>query len=302
MRKVTVRLPATITGIGPGIHALGLAVGLYTTIEISARSDHQLIVDTAGEGAGHYSIGLRHPVVLALMRVFQQLERAPLGVHIRVQNDIPVDSGLGAEAAFWVAGVIGASNMIGRNLTRAEIVQLSARISPQPDNALAALLGGLSSGVMQAGTFLYRSLPVAAQRLVIVVPVIDDYPTRLITPDTIAWDDAAHNLRQLPLLIEAFRSGDLSLLSQMLDDRLINPRVRPRIPGYNHVRETARLAGASATTICSDGPALVAFAPKDHQQIADAMRAAFENAGVQSRAWVVPVDTQGVVLSAVQSG
>lgn len=302
MRKVTVRLPATITRIGPGSQALGLAVGLYATIEISERADNQLIVDTAGEGAGHYSIGLRHPVTLGLMRIFQRLERAPLGVHIRVNNSIPVDSGLGAEAVFWVAGIIGANNLLGYSLSRADILQLSAQITPQPDNAIAALVGGLSSGILREGQLIQRSLPVLPFRLVIVIPQIEDYPTRFIPPDVIPWNDALHNISRVPLLIEAFRSGDLNLIAQVLDDRLVHPRLQNRIPGYNHVRETARLAGALGVTISGEGPALVAFAPKDHQQVADAMVAAFANAGIRAQGMVLPIDTQGVVISAVQSG
>ena len=65
--------------------------------------------------------------------------------------------------------------------------------------------------------------------------------------------------------------------------------------------DLARLAGALGLTISGHGPALIALAAKDHWQIADAMVAAFANAGVKARAWVVPVDTQGVVISAVQS-
>ncbi|HLV35529.1 MAG TPA: hypothetical protein VKY59_10465 [Spirillospora sp.] len=301
MRKVTVRLPATITHIGPALRSLGLALGLYATVEISERADNQLIVDTAGEGAGHYSIGLRHPVTLALMRVFQRLERAPTGVHIRVNSQIPVGAGLGAEAAFWVAGIIGANNLLGLSLSREEILQLSARLVPEPDNAAAALLGGLSSGLMQDNRLIHRSLPVAPLLLVVVVPTIEDYPEQLSTPDVIPWNDALHNLSQIPLLLEGFRSGDVQLITQTLDDRLVNPRLQPRIPGYHHVRETARLAGASGVTIAGTGPALIAFAARDHQQIAEAMVAAFSNAGIAARAWVVPVDTQGVVLSAVQS-
>jgi homoserine kinase len=301
MRKVTVRLPATMTGIGPAVRALGLALGLYTSVEISERSDNQLIVETAGEGAGRYSTGLRHPVTLALMRVFQMLERAPLGVHIRIQNNVPVDSGLGAEAAFWAAGIIGANNLLGHSLTREAILQLTAQLAPQPDNAIAALLGGLSSGIVSESGLRYRSLPIVAFRVVIVLPEIDDYPLAFTAPDVIPFNDAAHNLSRVPLLLDGFRSGDLKLITQVMDDHLVNPRLQPRIPGYNHVRETARLAGALGVTISGHGPAMIALAVKDHGQIADAMVAAFDNAGVNARAWVVPIDTQGVVISAVQS-
>ena len=301
MRKVTVRLPATMTSIGPGIRALGLAVGLYTTVEISERADNQLIVDATGEGAGHYSTGLRHPVTLALMRIFQQMERAPLGIHIRVTNNVPVGSGLGAEAAFWVAGIVGANNLLGRSLSRKDILELSARLCPHPDNAVSALLGGLTSSVSGDDGLIYRSLPATSFPLVIVLPHLEDYPANASIPDSVPWDDAVHNLSRLPLLLEGFRTGDLQLIVQMLGDRLVTPRLLGRIPGYQHVRETARLAGALGIMISGSGPALVAFAPRDHNQIAEAMVAAFENAGVKARAWVVPVDTQGVVISAMQS-
>lgn len=300
MRKVTVRLPATITGIGPGIAGLGLAIGLYATIEISERRDHQLIVDTQGEGAGHYSLGLRHPVTLAMMRVFQRLERSAPGVHIRIRNQIPVESGLGAEAAFWVAGIIGANNLLGQGLSRAEILQLSATLVPEPDNAIGALLGSLTSSIMVDDAPIYRSLPVTALPMVIVAPQIEDYPDSVEPlPESIPLADVRHNISRLPLLLDGFRTGDLKLISHVLDDRIGNPRLR--IPGYSHVRETARLAGALAVTICSDGPALVALAETGHQQIADAMVAAFDNAGTLAQSWVVPIDTQGVVISVMQS-
>jgi homoserine kinase len=166
---------------------------------------------------------------------------------------------------------------------------------------IAALLGGLSSGIASESGLTYRSLPVSPFRVVIVLPEVDDYPVTFAAPDVIPFNDAAHNLRRLPLLLDGFRSGDLKLITQVLDDRLVKPRLQPRIPGYNHVRETARLAGALGVTISGDGPALVALAAKDYGQIADAMVAAFDNAGVKARAWIVPIDTQGVVISAVQS-
>lgn len=300
MRKITIRLPATITGIGPGLDALALALELYATVEISERRDNQLIVEPEGEGAGHYSIGLRHPVTLAMMRVFQRLERTVPGVNIRINNTIPVESGLGAEAALWVAGIIGATNLLNQSLSREAIVQLSAHISPQPEQTVAALLGGLNSSIMQGDTLLHRSLPVNPLQLVIVAPEIEDYHESVEPlPESVSLDDMQYSLRRIPLLIEGFRTGDVHLLSQLLDDRIQKPRLR--IPGYNHVRETARLAGALAVTICGDGPALLALADEGHARIAEAMVAAFQNAGIPSKAWVMPVDRQGIVISAVQS-
>ena len=301
MRKVTVRLPATITSFGPGTPTLSLALGLYALVEIRERTGNELIVETSGEGAGSYSIGLRHPVALALMRVFQQLERSPLGIHIRVDNAIPLASGLGAEASFWVAGIIGANNLLGYSLSRAEILRLSAHISPQPGNAIGALLGGLTSSFINE-ELIYRALPVTTMQLIVIVPDIKNYPETLPTPESVSFVDARHNLSRLPLLLHGLQNGDLQLISQSLADHLLYPILKARIPGINHVVETARLAGALAITTAGSGPALVAVAEREHEAVADAIVGAFHNTGIEARSWIVPIDTQGVVISAMQSG
>ena len=303
MRKVRITLPATISDLGPGCEALGLAIGLRAQIEIIERPDQQLIVDTAGEGAGHYSIGLSHPVALAMMRVFQRMERAPLGVHIRVDNQIPLESGLGAEGAFTIAGVIGANNLLGNPFNREQVLEIAAQISRRPPGIVAAMLGGLASGALDGDRLSYRALPITAFRTVIVLPELDDYPRdpAAILPERVQMADALHNLARLPLLIDGLRSGDLKLAARTLDDRLRQPFLRRHITGYSSVAEIAGRAGALALTISGRGPALLALTEANHDRLAEALVMAFDQAGVRARAWVLPVDTQGIVISVVRS-
>jgi len=301
MRKVRITLPAALTNLGPGIGTLGLALGLHTTVEISERADNQLIVDTEGEGAGRYSTGLRHPVTLALIRIFQKLERAPTGIHIKINNQIPLNSGLGAEAAFLVAGVIGANNLLGGAFTREQLLEFAAQISKKPDSVMASLLGGLTTGILNDDKLIYKTIPVKSLRVVVALPELDDYPARSLAPERVPLTDALYNLQRLPLLIEALRAGDMKLIGKVLDDKLNTPFLTPRIFGYKQAAEIARRAGALAVTLSGDGPALIAFAESNHSPIAEAMVAAFESVGVKSRSWVLPIDTQGVVISVVQS-
>jgi hypothetical protein len=46
---------------------------------------------------------------------------------------------------------------------------------------------------------------------------------------------------------------------------------------------------------------LLAFAESGHERISEDMVLAFKNSGVSARRWVTSIDTQGVVISAVQS-
>jgi len=303
MQRVKIKLPATATNLGPGLNSLGLAIGLYMSIEISGRDDDSLVVETAGEGAGRYGTGLRHPVSLGMMRVFQQQERAVLGVQVRIHNDIPFASGLGAETAFHAAGIIAANNLLSNPYSRQQVLTLAAQMSGEPDHVLPALLGGLTTGIMADDSLVYRALPTSPFTIVVVVPKLEGYSddTATIVPERVALNVALYNVNRIPLLLEAFHSGNLKLLAQVMEDRLVTPHLKAHIPGYDHVAEMARRAGAVALTLSGAGPALLAFAADKHDKIAAAMAFAFEQAGVESRTWVVPVDAQGVQVSVARS-
>jgi homoserine kinase len=301
MQKIKIRLPASLINLGPGLNSLGLALSLYTTVEISGRSDEQLLVETYGEGAGRYSIGLRHPVVLALARVFQRLERAPSGITIRVDNQIPLNSGLGAETAFLVAGVTGANNLMGNVYSRDSVMEIAAQIS-RADSAVSAMLGGLSTSVLENEKLYYRSLPVAPMKVVVVLPELEKY-TRPPLPERVPTGSATHNLSRLPLFIEALRTGDLKLLSLTLPDYLHNPRLIPQITGYAQVSDLAKRAGAAGVTVAGDGPALVMFAgEKQLQDVSEISLNTYRALGIPARSWILPVDTQGVIISVMGKG
>ncbi len=300
MQKIRIRLPAAVVNLGPGLNSLALALGLYTTIEISARSDDQLVVETYGEGAGRYAIGLRHPTVLAMARVFQRLERAVTGFNVRVENSIPPGSGLGAETAFLLAGVIGANNLMGGVYQRGQIMEIAALIS-RPESAVAAMLGGLSTSLLEGERLIYRTLPVAPQRVVIVLPEMERY-TRAPLPDRIPSAVAVHNLSRLPLLLQALGEGDQGLLASTLTDALNVPRLAGQIPGFGTMVSAVKAAGAAAVTLAGDGPACIIFGgDRQIDAITDAAVGALYNAGVSARTWSVPIDTQGVVISMMTS-
>ncbi|MBC7810291.1 MAG: hypothetical protein H7175_04050 [Burkholderiales bacterium] len=300
MRKVKIRLPATITNPGPGVSGMALALSLYTTVEIFERSDDKLVVETSGEGAGHYSVGLRHPIVLGMIRLFQRLERAPLGIQINVDNRIPITAGLGAEAAFFLAGAIGANNLLGSPFTRTQVLEIAARAAGSPESVVAAIFGGLATGVMNGDELIHHPLKLAAMQIIIVLPELEHYAerTKAAMPEKVLLRDALHNLSRIPLLIAALQEGNLELLRQVMDDRLRVPFLTSHIPGYDHVLEMARRSGAQAISLSGNGPALMIFAKKDHDELAQTIKTAFENVGVKARSWVLPVDTQGVVISA----
>lgn len=299
MRRVKIALPATITNIGPCLGSLGMALAMHTTVEISERSDDSFQVETLGEGAGRYPLGLQHPVVLGLMRLFQWLEKTTLGLNVRIENTIPHGAGLGAETAHIVAGIIGGNNLFGNPLTREEVLAMASTVTRRPDQVVSAILGGLTASLLDGETLTYRSLPVGSLRAVVVVPELEDYP--IINTDRVPQRDALYNLSRAPLLLEGLRAGDHKLLGLAMEDRILAPLRKLYIPGYDEVVTAAKKQGASAVTTSENGPSMVVFAADNHRRIAIVIEEVFRERGITARTWILPVDTQGVVVSVTQS-
>lgn len=297
MRRVKITLPATITNIGPALGGVALAVSLHTTVEFSERDDHQLQVKTANESSEPFP-PLEHPAVLAAMRVFQHTERTLPGLNIRVQNGIPIDSGLGAEAALAAAGAIGANNLLEAGLKRETLMALAA-YDDNIDAVAGCMIGGLSSGIRHQQRVIVRNLPITPMELVVVVPTIKRYASRAerALNKTLDTDAVRSNLSRVPLLINALDRGDFAALPPLMDDDLLTPSLVKYLTGYKAAHRAALDNGASAVTVSGNGPALVAFTQHQHQAIADAMCAAFTEENIDSRAWVLPIDHQGLVIS-----
>jgi homoserine kinase len=131
-----------------------------------------------------------------------------------------------------------------------------------------------------------------------VTVVLPDFhiPTRearKALPKHVSIDDAVHNISRAVLITEAFRTGDLDLLARAMTDTLHHPYRLPLIPGAQEVMEAARKAGAPAVALSGAGPSLIAFSAKPNPAIGEAMKRAFEQAGLQARVFPLRMSNHG---------
>jgi homoserine kinase len=303
LRRIKITVPATLTNIGPGIQSLSLAIGLHAQVEFSERRDTTVQVEHTGLGADRYSQGLDHPALLAAIRVFQQQEQAPIGFNVRIKSVIPPYSGLGAETALTVAGVIGAVNLLSINLSREHILNIAGEVLGRVDGAVAAILGGLTVGTIHEGDVYYRTLSMAETKLVVVYPRIKRYSRRVAKAigKTVTYDDAIDHLARLPLLIDALERGELEIVDKLIDDHFNIPHLIKNHPHFDEAVDVAQRAGALGVTLTGRGPALIAFTRDHHQEISEAICRVFRQNEIEVKAWVVPIDRQGVAVSMTQS-
>jgi homoserine kinase len=297
MTTVRVTVPATSANLGPGFDSMALALGMYNVVELS-EIDHGLEFDLQGEGVNSLARDAGNMVVQAAKSVFRRAGRAPGGLYVRLENNIPPGSGMGSSAAALLGGVVAANIILGNPLQRDEMLQVAIDLEGHANSIVAALCGGLVASSYEKGRLVYASLPVAPMHVVVVLPDVKISGARSRVPQSVALADAVFNIGRSALVMHALGTGDFDLLSAALADRLHEPTQREWIPGFEKAVEAARLYGASAVAVSGSGPALIAFAPDDHEAIAKAMERALHAATqAEVRSWILPVDTQGISIS-----
>ena len=91
-RRIAIRVPASTANLGSGFDVLGLALGLYNTIEMETTS-RGVEVTVEGEGAGRLQgEGKRSLVVRAAEAAFAHLGVTPPGPQGPSQERDPVEA------------------------------------------------------------------------------------------------------------------------------------------------------------------------------------------------------------------
>jgi len=296
-----VRVPATTANIGPGFDCLGLALNLWNEFRFSPEGDG-VVVTVEGPDPAGLPHDERNLVARAFLRLCEEAgAAAPAGLRIHCDIRVPMSSGLGSSSTAIVAGLLGANSLLGRPFDREQLLELAADMEGHPDNVAAALLGGLTIVVQRADRLLTKKILVPEVHVALAVPdlAFSTRTARAGLPTEVSMADAVFNLQRTPLVVEALRTGDYELLSQVMDDRLHQASRLKLIPGGRTVWVAAQNAGAAAVAISGSGPSLIAFVSlaTDTSRIARVMVEAFAAEGVTAIPLGLAASAAGATVS-----
>ncbi len=304
MKTITVSTPASTANLGAGFDCLALALDLRNVVELVDTGEGSgLEVTAEGEGATRVPLDARNLIYRAAERVFERVGRGPAGrLRLRAINGIPLGSGMGSSAATVVGGLVAANALVAGGLSNEQLLAMAHELEGHPDNAAAALYGGLALvSAQHGGELRVRSLAVPPMQVALALPEVrlSTAEARAALPAHVPLTDAVFNIGHALFTVQALTTGDAELLGWALDDRLHQPYRQKLIPGFAAVAAAARAAGASAVALSGAGPSLVAFAPDHHAAIAAAMQAAFATVGLPARTFVLAVDPRGAEVSVI---
>lgn len=248
--------PASSANLGPGFDVLALALDIRTRVE-AARADEW---DITGAAVDDGTASL--------------VTSAALGGPFRIviSSDIPPGAGLGSSAALAAAVAVATARAEGAELAAAALLELVSRVEGHPDNAAAAVHGGL----VAVGPGAIRHLPVAPNLAFVVAVPTEPLPTmeaRQALPGQVPHAAAARSVRRAVFLSDALRTGDRAAFAAALGDELHEPYRDAISPITADLHAAALGAGAWFAARSGAGPALLAVTEHSGvEEVATALR------------------------------
>ena len=297
---VTVRVPATSANCGPGFDCLGVALTLHNQITLQVGENDAL--EVSGEGAFELQNNPQTIAHRAAHRVFEALSISIAGVHLKLENQIPLSRGLGSSSAAIVGGLVAANAWAQKNrdcaLSTQEILDLATEIEGHPDNVAPALLGGfvVSARAENGAVSSIRLANPKFPRLAVWIPEteLSTKVARGVLPDSYSRADAIFNLSRSALLVAALSTGDFEALREALRDKMHQEFRAPLVPAFEAISRAAMDAGALGVTLSGAGPSILAWLPAQSAAIA-AMQNAARAAGALGRVLELAVDERGCI-------
>ncbi len=305
--EIKVFAPASVGNVAVGFDIMGLALEMPGDEVIARFSDKPglRIARITGAGDKLPFDPMKNTAGFAALQLMEHLEEKGLGIELELHKKMPIGSGLGSSAASAVAGAFAVNELLGRPLSKEELLPFAmqgeqlASGGMHADNVAPCLLGGLLLIREHAPPDVHR-LPVPQGLcLAVVYPEVEvlTKDARSILSDTVPLRQFIRQNANLGAFVMGLFNSDLQLIGRSLRDVVIEPQRARLIPHFYEVKEAALHAGALGCSISGAGPSMFALCPNCTiaEAAGEAMRRVFTDAGIGNECFISPVNQSGAV-------
>lgn len=295
---IRVRVPASSANMGAGFDTLGIALNLYSVLEVSERESGLEIITFTNGGTVHNDE--TNLIYRAMKRVFDKVDYHPDGLYIKQQSKIPMTRGLGSSSACIVGGMLAANALSGRRLSYNDILNLASDMEGHPDNVGPALYGGLCISANVGKKTVVKSTKLCNNlKFAVMIPdfFVATRKSRGALPDFVAMCDATANISSALMFYYSLVSGDFSELRYGVRDMLHQPYRKRYVDGFDDIVKKTYEVGSLATYLSGSGPTIMSIIEGDGAGFAENMERFFRD---NSRKWkciILECDNVGSVVS-----
>jgi homoserine kinase len=301
-RTARIRVPASTSNLGAAFDAVGLALRLYLTVEVSRLEAGISLMEFAGQDA-HLVPADHTNLIWRTMAEVAAAEGVGLPPFVlKVANQIPITKGLGSSASAILAGAAAAGFLCRLQLTSERLLGIAAALEGHPDNVAPALYGGLVASISGERILCSRSEFPEDWTVVAVTPdfELETKRARAVLPDRVPHKDAVYNVQRAAFLMAQLIQGRKEGLREAMADALHQPYRSGLLPGLGEVLALPPRAGLLGAALSGAGSTVIAFADSRANEIGEEIRSIFARHGLSSQVRLLRADNEG--LSVVATG
>ena len=304
--KLSLKIPASSSNLGPGFDCLSLALALYNHFNFELLDKELLDCPRVSmrQDAEGYRIAPEDNLVLKILKE-RLAERHDIlnRLRITITAGIPARAGLGSSGTAALAASAAAMYFLESNLDLQQLLDEASTIEGHPDNVAASLSGSL----VAAGKFGTHDVRVIHQRLnwpeiwevLVLRPqyTLETSAARAVLPHHVPFEDAVCNLQNLALLISGVTNADEQAMKVALHDSLHQPYRSKLMPELAQLRQLLADSPAMGCVLSGAGPSVLILTHRDHKTAIKTMLDHWA-AGKKDKPDIlgVAVDRQGLVV------
>ena len=306
MNEIKVFCPATIANINCGFDILGLCLDGIGDEMIFRKTVEKGIKITKIFGADLPLQNEKNVAGVAALAIYNSVENISFGIEIEIYKKIKAGSGIGSSSASAAGAVFGINELLGNPYSKAELVQFAmkgevvASGSEHADNVAPCLLGNFTLVTS------YNPLNVVCiespENLFAVVlhPHIEvkTSDSRAVLPENFPLKDIIAQTASLGGFIAGLYTKNFKLISNSLNDFLIEKHRKKLIPNFDLIKNAAIKNGALGSGISGAGPSIFALCEGEEtaEKVRNAMQKEYSKFNITFDIYLSKINPDGTKL------
>jgi len=306
---IKVFAPASVANVACGFDQLGFALdrpGDEIIGKIINQSTGLVITKITGDHKKlSYDIE-KNTAGFAAKKLLEYLGEEKRGIEIEIHKKMPFGSGMGSSAASAVAGVMIINELLGKPLSKRELLPFAVQGEQiadgayHADNVAPSLLGGMVLIRDNETLDVHRLFVPKGLYAVVIYPHIKilTKDARAILSENITLKQHIAQSGNLGGLIIGLNNSDFDLIKRSLNDVVIEPQRAKLIPHFYDIKELALSNGALGCSISGAGPSIFALCSNSliAENISESVNKLLQSLKIEHDIYISSINQEGAIL------
>ncbi|CAL4320263.1 Homoserine kinase [Buchnera aphidicola (Chaitophorus populicola)] len=304
---IKIYAPASIGNLGVGFDILGAAI---TPIKnknlgdiVTIKSSKTIKLTNTGKFSKELPTSIYDNLTWKAWKIFCKTIKKKKNVHIILEKNLPVSSGLGSSASSIVATLVALNIFFKKPLKKKKLIKLMGMLEKEIsgekhyDNVIPSYLGGIKL-IISNKKNIYQNIPYFKNWFWIIAwpgVKLSTSISRSVLPNYYSKKDCIEHSKNLSCFIHALYTKQKNLAASCIQDIIAEPYRKQFLKNFDQHKKNIQKIGSIAYGISGSGPTI--FSICDNEMTAEKVKKYFLENYIQTKqgfSYICQIDSIGV--------